>query len=136
MDDRAIVVFAHGSSVAAANDAVRQVAAEMARRGGFPLVAVAFLDCAQPDLKQAISDLAASGSRRFLVVPYFLTLGTHLQRDLPRMVRDILEQWPGIEIEVRPPLDGHPALADILVERVRGAATLETPSESSPARVS
>jgi sirohydrochlorin ferrochelatase len=44
------VVFAHGSSIESANEAVRVVAAEMARRGGFETVVAAFLEGGQPDL--------------------------------------------------------------------------------------
>jgi len=55
------------------------------------------------------------------VIPYFLTLGMHLQRDLPRLVEEIRAAHPGLEIQVTPPLDGHPALIDALLGRAREA---------------
>ena len=84
-----IAIFAHGSSVASANDSVRAVAGLVARQGGFELVEAAFLEQGKPDLAEAVARLAARGASRILVVPYFLTLGLHLQRDLPRIVADI-----------------------------------------------
>src|SRR6185436_7440679 len=114
-----IAIFAHGSSVASANDSVRAVAGLVARQGGFELVEAAFLEQGKPDLAEAVAQLAARGASRVLVVPYFLTLGLHLQRDLPRIVADIARIQPGVEIRVAPPLDGHPAMAQALIERAR-----------------
>jgi sirohydrochlorin ferrochelatase len=114
-----IAIFAHGSSVASANDSVRAVAEQVARQGGFDLVQAAFLEQGTPDLAGAVALLAARGATRILVVPYFLTLGLHLQRDLPRIVADIARIQSNVEIRVTPPLDGHPAMAQVLIERVK-----------------
>ena len=116
-----IVVFAHGSSVEPANEATRTVTAEMARKGGYDLAVAAFLDIGKPDLLEAVRLLAAAGASRIVVVPYFLAVGTHIQRDLPRLVRDVAEVHPGVEIVVTEPLDGHPALPGILLDRARAA---------------
>ena len=114
------VVFAHGSRVESANDAVRAVAAEMARRGGLEIVVAAFLEGGQPDLPGALEALAKDVSR-VVVVPYFLTLGLHLQRDLPRLIEQVKKAHPGLTIEVTLPLDQHPAMVDALLDRARGA---------------
>jgi sirohydrochlorin ferrochelatase len=114
-----IAIFAHGSSVSSANDAVRAVAARVALQGGFPLVEAAFLEQGSPDLAEAVARLAARGASRILVVPYFLTLGLHLQRDLPRIVADIARIQPSVAIRVTPPLDGHPAMEQALIERAK-----------------
>jgi sirohydrochlorin ferrochelatase len=114
-----VVIFAHGSSVPSANEAVRIVAAGVARQGGFELVEAAFLEQGAPDLAEAVSRLARRGASRVLVVPYFLTLGLHLQRDLPRIVAGISRIEPDVEIRVAPPLDGHPAMTMALIDRVR-----------------
>jgi sirohydrochlorin ferrochelatase len=114
-----IIVFAHGSSVASANEGVRAVAAEMARDGGYELVETAFLELAAPDLAQAVEMVIARGARRILVIPYFLTLGIHLQRDLPRIVEELSAIHNRVEIRVAPPFDGHAALSRILLDRVR-----------------
>jgi sirohydrochlorin ferrochelatase len=114
------IVFAHGSSVESANEAVRSVAVDMARRGELDHVIAAFLEGGRPDLKTAVRELAGRpGITRVVVVPYFLTLGLHLQRDLPRLVEEARRANPGLDIEVTAPLDGHPAMAEALVDRVR-----------------
>jgi len=115
-----IVIFAHGSSVPSANDAVRIVAEAAAAAGAFERVETAFLE-AQPNLADAITRLASSGVTRILVVPYFLTLGIHLQRDLPDIVAELAQTHQNVEIRVTPPLDGHPALTQILLDRAMSA---------------
>lgn len=115
------VVFAHGSSIESANDAVRAAAAEMARRGRFEAVEAAFLEGGKPDLAGAVEILAGCGLARVVVIPYFLTLGLHLQRDLPHLLEQIRAAHPEIEIQVTAPLDGHPATVDALLGRAREA---------------
>lgn len=126
MRTTAVVIFAHGSSVESANEAVRRVAANVAREGRCGMVEAAFLEQGQPDLSTAVHQAIAKGAVRVVVVPYFLTPGIHLERDLPRLVEDLLRKHPGVEIRVTPPLDGHPALGEILNERVEEALGRES----------
>lgn len=117
----AIIVFAHGSSVESANEAVRAVTRQIASTGGFTLTDTAFLEMAQPDLPAAVESMRLAGAERIIVVPYFLTLGIHLRRDLPRIVEELSGRYDGLSIEVTDPLDGHPALARIVLERAQKA---------------
>jgi|SRR5579863_1081498 len=121
MGSTAIVIFAHGSSIESANEAVRRVAQSVAGGGGFDLVEVAFLEQGSPDLSAAVAAVIKKGANRVVVVPYFLTLGIHLQRDLPNIVNSLARLHEGVEIRVAPPLDGHPALGEILRQRAREA---------------
>jgi len=114
-----IVVFAHGSSVESANEAVRIVARIISEDSAFPLVATSFLDGGKPDLPGAVEELLAKGADRILVVPYFLTVGLHLKRDLPDLIEKIKAERSGLDIEVTPPLDGHPMLGAILRDRAK-----------------
>jgi sirohydrochlorin cobaltochelatase len=112
----AIIIFGHGSTVEAANEAVRAVARSAAETGGWDLYETAFLE-AEPTLAQAVENLAPHATE-ILVIPYFLTLGVHLRRDLPKLVEDLSRKY-GVTIRVAPPLDGHPQLSRMLVDRAR-----------------
>ena len=116
------IVFAHGSRVESANQAVRDIADRMATAGGH-LVEPSFLELGEPDLAGAAKRLVAHGVSRIVVIPYFLTLGTHMQRDLPKLVRDAAEALDGVEMRVTSPLDGHPALLEALLDRANEALT-------------
>jgi sirohydrochlorin ferrochelatase len=113
---RGVIVFAHGSRVESANQAVRTVAAELATAGGFRVEA-AFLELGTPDLAGAAARLVEAGVDSITVVPYFLTLGLHMERDLPPLVETISRTYSGLPIAITPPLDGHPALVQVLLDR-------------------
>lgn len=115
------IIFAHGSRVEPANEAVRAVTRQFAAASGYLHVQTAFLELGSPDLPGAVAALAASGVKRIVVIPYFLTLGLHLERDLPRLLSEISIQYNNLEIVATPPLDDHPALIDILLDRARRA---------------
>jgi sirohydrochlorin ferrochelatase len=115
-----IVIFAHGSSVPSANEAVKVVSEAFAAAGAFDCVETAFLE-ASPNLAEAVARLAGAGATRILVVPYFLTLGIHLQRDLPALVEQLSQAHQNLEIRISPPLDGHPALGQVLLDRAQAA---------------
>lgn len=100
-----------------ANEAVRIVARDAAAAGGWGLYETAFLE-AKPTLGEAVGRLAAAGASDVVVIPYFLTLGVHLRRDLPKLVEDLSREH-NLNIRVAPPLDGHPYLSRMLVDRAR-----------------
>jgi sirohydrochlorin ferrochelatase len=118
---KGIIVFGHGSSVESANEAVRVIARQAAEHGAWALYETAFLEAA-PRLSDAVAALVSRGANEILVLPYFLTLGIHLQRDLPKLVEELSRDY-GLPIRVTPPLDGHPELSRILVERALEASS-------------
>jgi sirohydrochlorin ferrochelatase len=114
------IVFAHGSRVESANQAVRNIAAQMAASGQHAVEA-AFLELGEPDLAGATTRLVARGASHIVVIPYFLTLGTHMHRDLPKLVEQAARAHGHVEMQVTPPLDGHPALLEALLDRANEA---------------
>jgi sirohydrochlorin ferrochelatase len=113
------IVFAHGSSVESANEAVRTVARKAAERACWEVFGVAFLGGGEPLLPAAVDQLAGRGVRRIVVIPYFLTLGLHLERDLPALIHEIRTAHPDLEIDATAPLDGHPGMVDAVVDRAK-----------------
>jgi sirohydrochlorin ferrochelatase len=119
------IVFGHGSRVESANQAVRDVASRMAETGGY-VTEPAFLELGRPGLSGAVDRLAERGVTRIVVLPYFLTLGTHLQRDLPVLVEEAAHRHHDLSICIAPPLDGHPGLVQALLDRADAALAGES----------
>jgi sirohydrochlorin ferrochelatase len=116
-----LILFAHGSRIESANEGVRVIAAELGRTAAVGHVIPAFLELGQPDLPGAVQTLAQQGVSRIVIIPYFLTLGLHLERDLPQLVAGIQAAHPGINIRVTAPLEGHPGLLNVLLDRWKQA---------------
>ncbi len=77
----------------------------------------AFLELGTPGLPGAADRLVAAGTHEITVIPYFLTPGLHMERDLPPLIERIAQTYSGVRITVTPPLDGHPALVQVLYDR-------------------
>jgi sirohydrochlorin cobaltochelatase len=121
-----IIVFAHGSNVPEANQAIVRLAGEVSRMAGLPAIA-AFLELAQPDLATALAGAASAGSRRVVIVPCFLAMGVHVREDLPKLVEQQRPRFPGLQLVLAQSLEGHPGVAPILAERAQQALAGNAP---------
>lgn len=116
----AVVVAAHGSRAAAANDAHHRVVAGLGERSGRTVLA-AFLELVEPSIPDAIDAAVAGGASTVLVVPYFLHPGRHSTEDIPAIVADARERHPAADLRLLDLFGADPALVDLLAAQV-GAA--------------
>ena len=114
----AVLMMAHGSRIAEANDAARQVAAMVQEMTGFEIVEVAFRELHQPDIQQGIDTCVARGAERILLMPYFLFMGAHVQHDLPEEIETAQTRHPGLIMEMGGHLGAHRKLAELEHERI------------------
>ena len=116
-----VILFAHGSSVEEANQGVHDLARQVEECGPYPFVRAAFLESAHPDLAEAVALAAAARLDRLIVIPYFLTLGIHLRRDLPNLIAPLKRKYPQLRIETGKSLEGHPQMPAIILGRAEEA---------------
>ncbi len=116
----ALALFAHGSVLPAANDAVHETAARLAEASGF-VTEASFLEIAEPDLPHAVESLVGRGATEIIVLPYLLAPGKHLRRDLPRIIDHLRATHRDVRIRLAEGLDGHPGLIEILLDRMESA---------------
>jgi sirohydrochlorin cobaltochelatase len=116
--------MAHGTPLPEANAPLASIAAAVARRGGFALHDVAYLDCNAPDIPGGMAGLAARGAAQIVALPYFLHLGRHVRDDLPRLVSQAAAALPQATIVRAQHLDYDPLLVDVLAARIAPGATI------------
>jgi len=121
----AVLLIAHGSRHAPANDDLFQLAARFAARGDYPIVEPSFLELAEPDIATGGGRCVARGATRVLMIPYFLSAGVHLIRDLTAARDQLHGRFPGVEFRLGPALGPHPLLEDLVTSRVRQLETGE-----------
>lgn len=114
----AILMMAHGSRIAEANDAAREVAAMVQEMTGFEIVEVSFRELHEPNIQQGIDACVARGAERILLMPYFLFMGAHVQHDLPEEICEAQKRHPGLVMEMGGHLGAHRKLAEIETERI------------------
>jgi sirohydrochlorin ferrochelatase len=114
-----ILLFAHGSPVEEANRGVHELAENLAAAGPYRYVRAAFLDGGEPDLLGGVEQAAAAGLAHLIIIPYFLTVGLHLRRDMPELIAAAREKHPRLEITVGQSLEGHPLMPAMILSRVQ-----------------
>ena len=115
----AVLLIAHGSRHAPANDDLHWLAARFAGRGDTPIVESSFLELAEPDITTGGDRCVSRGATRVLMIPYFLSAGVHLIRDLTAAREVLRRRHPGVEFRLGPPLGPHPLLEELVAERIR-----------------
>jgi len=123
MNRTAVLIMAHGSRIAEANDAARAVAAMVAEMTGHEIIEVAFRELHEPNIQQGIDNCVARGAQKILLIPYFLFLGAHVQHDLPEEVEAAQKRHPGLKMVMGPHLGVHRKLAEIVSERISEGLT-------------
>lgn len=114
-----VVILSHGSRGPGASLAdLEAISKILAARLGTNLIAYAALQFAHPTLAEACAQLAEKGVRRIVVVPFFLSTGTHVAKDIPAEIAQLQAIYPEIEFRQARHLGGDARLAEILLERV------------------
>ena len=114
----AILMMAHGSRIAEANDAARQVAQMVMEMTGFEIVEVSFREMHEPNIQAGIDACVARGAERILLMPYFLFMGAHVLHDLPEEIEEARQRHPGLIMEMGGHLGAHRKLAELEAERI------------------
>ncbi len=115
---KALLFLGHGSRAADANDGMYRTMGLVKEMTGYEIVEAGFMDLNAPSIPEGAAACVAQGATMVLMIPYFLHLGRHVQRDLPNTVRELKQRYPGVEIVLGRHIGFHPKLAEIIVERV------------------
>jgi uroporphyrin-III C-methyltransferase len=102
-----------------ANEDLIRVTAKIGEKGNFNLVQWAFLEIAEPTIKEGFASLVRSGANRIIVLPYFLSPGRHTRGDLPEKVREAAAAHRGVSYEIAEPLSGHPKVVQAALSRIQ-----------------
>jgi sirohydrochlorin ferrochelatase len=117
----ALLLIAHGSRHDEANADLHYLADELRRSGEFVAVVASFLELAEPTIDDGGVSCAAGGAKRVVLLPYFLSAGVHVRRDLTVARDRLAARFPNVEFRLAEPLGRHPLLTRIVGERVREA---------------
>ena len=124
----ALLLIAHGSRQEEANADLFHLADGLRARD-HAIVEASFLELAEPSIEDAGIRCVEQGAQCVILVPYFLSAGVHVRRDLTEARRKLGERFPDVEFRLAEPLGRHPLLMDVVAERVRESLTNCTKSK-------
>src|SRR6266496_2198942 len=101
--------------------------ADLAGRDGTQ-VAGGFIELSAPALREAVSLLASTSPARLAAVPLMLSAAGHAKGDIPAALARERARHPGLTWTYARPLGPHPALLDLLADRIAAASGPGTPA--------
>src|SRR5262245_11826207 len=113
----AILLIAHGSRRAEANADLEFIAAELLARGRYAIVRVSYLELAEPNIETGGVQCVDAGATDVILLPYFLSPGTHVVEDLAAARARLAARFPAVRFALAEPLGRHPLLLDVLEQR-------------------
>src|SRR6266446_6472433 len=112
----ALLLMAHGSRHAEANADLWWLAEQL--QADYKVVVPSYLELAEPSIVEGGRQCVAAGAHRVIMVPYFLSAGVHVQRDLQGLRQELSGEHPGVEFVLAEPLGRHPLLVDVVRARI------------------
>ena len=109
-----LVLLAHGSKHRQWLEPFERLADDLRLDVGRDNVQLCYMEIASPTLMDIASALAATGISKCRVLPLFMAAGTHLSADVPEHVARIQKRFPGLEIELLPPIGQHPLFLKLM----------------------
>jgi sirohydrochlorin ferrochelatase len=128
----AVLLIAHGSREPSANADLHELAARLAAAEEYPIVEACFLELAEPDIPTGGDRCVARGATRVLMIPYFLSAGVHLRRDLTAAREELSRRHPGVEFPLGSPLGPHPLLDSLVAARILELEGMVSGSRNDP----
>jgi sirohydrochlorin cobaltochelatase len=117
-DNTGLIIICHGSPLNAANEGFIDLVHRIAARLGVGNVLPAFFALLRPNIPDQVAELASRGVTRIRLMPYFLFQGQHVNVDIPQILADCHQQFPGITLQLLPTLENDPAVEDVVVQRL------------------
>jgi sirohydrochlorin ferrochelatase len=117
----ALLMIAHGSREEHANADLYYVVEQLRIHSSYELVEASFLELVEPTIEQAGERCVALGVERVVLLPYFLSAGVHVTRDLTEACQRLAVRYPDVAFRLAEPFGRHPLLVQIVIERARQA---------------
>lgn len=114
----AVLLIAHGSRRAEANHDLVEVADQLRDQGIYSIIVPSYLELAEPSIRDGAEQCVQAGADRVLMMPYFLSAGSHVTRDLERFRSEAASEFPSVTFDLCPPLGLHPLMLEIINARL------------------
>lgn len=115
---KSLLVVAHGSRRAESNEEVRDLVKNLINmEHDFFEIKAAFLELADPLISDGIRQLIKNGAKEVTVMPYFLSAGRHVTKDIPADVKIVKDEYPDINIHIATYLGASDKIKAILLEQ-------------------
>lgn len=121
---QAVILLGHGSRVPDAGRHMEKVASGLKEKYGYEIVEVCYLSRLGPHFPETFEKCVDQGAQEITVIPYFLHDGLHLVLDIPLMMQEIANHYPGIKVVMGRNLGFDDVLVDLVHRRISASRDL------------
>lgn len=116
-----LILLAHGSRDSGWTRSFDRLVHDLTNEAGESRVCLAFMELASPSLKEAVGTYAKSGITHIRVLPLFMAMGKHLERDIPKQIEDLAAQFTTIQFKLLPSILDFPSVYAAIKTAAQGA---------------
>ena len=110
MNNKALILFAHGARDPRWASPFEAVAAQVRALRPQVQVRLAYLEFMSPSLPEAVAEVVLAGCAQVSVLPLFLGSGGHVRKDLPVLVEKLRGEYPDTVFTLLGAAGEHPAV--------------------------
>jgi len=113
-----LLLVAHGSRRQESNLEIESLSKKIAKIESkeFDKVMPAFLEFAPPSIPEAIKKCSEIGAAKVTILPYFLSAGVHITRDIPNEISEASQNTPDLDIQIANYFGSRDEIAEILMK--------------------
>lgn len=119
LSNTGIIILGHGSKLKKANDTIREVIKALKKKADITIIEPAYLQLFKPELHTSVKKVVEKGCKRIVIVPFFLFMGNHVSRDIPRAIEEESKIYKDVEFVYANNLGQDRRIVDIVLDCIR-----------------
>lgn len=113
---KAVLLISHGSRLAQTKQEILSMVERLRQLGAGDIVECAFLELEAPSIPEGIDLCIQKGAMKVVLLLNFLNSGRHVDVDIPRIVAEAKEKYPGVRFSTTRPVGCHPGIAALFLD--------------------
>jgi len=116
---KAVLFVSHGSRIKATCVEITRRALRLKAKSGVPIWKNAFLELNEPSIPAGIDSCIAQGATEIVILLNFLHAGSHVLKDIPKLIEDKRRKYPRVRFHTTSHLGSHPKLEKIFLSEIK-----------------
>lgn len=116
---KSVLLVSHGSRISETKTEVARFVNVLKEKSGLPIFEYAFLEIESPSIPQGIDICVQKGATEVVILLNFLNAGRHVDLDIPRIVKEAREKYPGVKFTMTKPMGQQAEIVDLFLEMIK-----------------